>query len=131
LTRSALEGTVGQGFFPGIEGGRILTDRTIYSTPFDFRIDSLKLTPGDVTALMAQPWQADFLKCSGDWWPSQRPDIAPQANGSFELWARLGNPPHEPTHQELVDHVMQFGVVVPKVVGGLEVAIEEGRDPAV
>jgi hypothetical protein len=131
LTRSALEGTVGQGFFPGIEGGRILTDRTIYSTPFDFRIDSLKLTPGDVTALMAQPWQVDFLKCSGDWWPSQRPDIAPQANGSFELWARLGNPPHEPTHQELVDHVMQFGVVVPKVVGGLEVAIEEGRDPAV
>ena len=131
LTRSALDGTVGQGFFPGIEGGRILIDRSIYSTPFDFRIDPMKLTPGDVTALMAQPWQADFLKCSGNWWPSQRPDIAPQSDGSLKMWALVGNPPHVPDHQALVDHVMQFGMVVPKVVGGVEVCIEEGRDPAV
>lgn len=131
LTRAALQGTAGQGFFPGIEGGRLLVDPSIYATPFDFRINQAKLTPGDVTALMAQPWQADFLKCAGNWWPSQRPDIAPQANGSFKLWARVGNPPQSPTHQGLVDHVMKFGLVVTKVVNGVEVGLEEGRDPAV
>lgn len=131
LTRSALDGTAGQGFFPGIEGGRILTDPSIYLTPFDFRIDHTKLKPGDVTGLMAQPWQADFLKCANDWWPSQRPDIAPQSGGGFKLWARLGTPSRTPNHQELVDHVMRFGVVVPKVVGGVEVCVEEGRDPTV
>ncbi len=131
LTEAALRGTAGQGFFPGIEGGRILTDPTIYQTPFDFRIDSAALAPGDVTAMMAQPWQADFLKCSGNWWPSQRPDIAPQAGGvTFKLWARLGAAGATPTHQQLVDHVMQFGVVTPRVVSGVEVCLEEGRDTA-
>ena len=81
LTRATLEGAVGQGFFPGIEGGRILADPSIYLKPFDFRIDPGVLGPGDVTALMAQPWQADFLKCSGNWWPSQRPDLAPSPTG--------------------------------------------------
>ncbi|HEX4965383.1 MAG TPA: LodA/GoxA family CTQ-dependent oxidase [Thermoanaerobaculia bacterium] len=130
LTEAALRGTAGQGFFPGIEGGRILTDPTIYQTPFDFRVDSAVLAPGDVTAMMAQPWQADFLKCSGNWWPSQRPDIAPQAGATFKLWARIGAAGATPTHQQLVDHVMQFGVVTPRVVGGVEVCLEEGRDTA-
>lgn len=138
LTEAALRGTAGQGFFPGIEGGRILTDPTIYQTPFDFRIDPAVLAPGDVTAMMAQPWQADFLKCRGNWWPSQRPDIAPQAGGSFKKWARIGArddtltapPAQQITHQEVVDHVMQFGFVTPRVVGGIEVCLEEGRDTA-
>lgn len=130
LTEAALRGTAGQGFFPGIEGGRILTDPTIYQAPFDFRIDSAVLAPGDVTAMMAQPWQADFLKCRGNWWPSQRPDIAPQAGTTFKLWARIGAAGATPTHQQLVDHVMQFGVVTPRVVGGVEVCLEEGRDTA-
>jgi len=131
LTQSALAGTVGQGFFPGIEGGKILTDPSIYATPFNFRIDPAKLAPGDITALMAQPWQADFLKCSGSWWPSQRPDIAPQANGSFKMWARIGpNPPATPNHQQMVKHVMQFGMIVTHIQNGSEVGVEEGRDPA-
>lgn len=130
LTQAALKGTAGQGFFPGIEGGRILTDPSIYVTPFDFRIDHAKLTPGDVTALMAQPWQADFLKCEMNWWPSQRPDIAPQLDGTFKFWARLGATATEPNHKQLVDHVMQFGMVVPKV-GAADVCVEDGRDPAV
>jgi len=74
LTRAALQGTVGQGFFPGIEGGIILKDPSIYLNPFDYRIDPAQLAPGDLTALMALPWQADFLACRGNWWPSQRPD---------------------------------------------------------
>jgi hypothetical protein len=96
--------------------------------PFDFRIDPAVLTPGDVTALMAQPWQADFLKCSGSWWPSQRPDIAPQPGNAFKLWARIGPAGATPSHQQLVDHVMQFGFVTPRIVGGTEVCLEEGRD---
>jgi hypothetical protein len=90
LTRAAMESTVGQGFFPGIEGGIILTDPTLYATPFDFRIDHSSVRPGDITALMAQPWQADFYDCREMWWPSQRPDdVLPNPNASATaLWAR-------------------------------------------
>ncbi len=136
LTEAALRGTAGQGFFPGIEGGRILTDPTIYRMSFDFRIDPTKLSPGDVTALMAQPWQADFFKCDDDWWPSQRPDIAPQLDGSFRMWARIGTrdgnssapPAQRISHQELVDHAMQLGIVTPRIIDGVAVCVEEGRD---
>jgi hypothetical protein len=131
LTQAALDGTAGQGFFPGIEGGRILTDPSIYASPnFDFRIDHAQLNPGDVTALMAQPWQADFLKCRSVWWPSQRPDIAPQTDGTLKLWARIGPGAGPPTHQQLVDHVMQFGTVTPRIIAGVEVCVEEGRETA-
>lgn len=131
LTQAALDGAAGQGFFPGIEGGRIFTDSSIYeSTSFDFRIDHAVLAPGDATALMAQPWQADFLKCRTMWWPSQRPDIAPQPDGTLKLWARLGPTESLPNHQEMVDRVMQFGSITPRNVGGIEVCVEEGRDPA-
>lgn len=130
LLQATLERTSGQGFFPGIEGGRILIDPSIYSQPFDFRINPGVLKPGDVTALMAQPWQADFLKCNEVWWPSQRPDIAPQSNGTLKMWARLGPQAALPNHQQVVDHVMQFGMIQPKVVGGVEVCVEEGRDAA-
>ena len=74
LTRAALQGTVGRGFYPGIEGGIILTDPSIYLPAFDYRIDRIQLAPGDMTAYMAVPWQADFYDCRGNWWPSQRPD---------------------------------------------------------
>lgn len=131
LTQAALDGTAGQGFFPGIEGGRILTDPSIFLVPFDFRIDPTKLAAGDVTALMAQPWQADFLKCQGNWWPSQRPDIAPRGTGNpMKMWSRIGPTESEPDHKQLVDHVMKFGVITPRIENGVEVAIELGRDPA-
>lgn len=80
LTRAPLEAAVGQGFFPGIEAGILVRIPAIYSTPFDFRLDHQQMTPGDLSALMAVPWQADFEDCEGSWWPSQRPDdvrIAP------------------------------------------------------
>ncbi len=131
LTQAALLGTAGQGFFPGIEAGLIVTDPTIYLNPFDFRIDPTKLVAGDMTALMAQPWQADFLKCQGVWWPSQRPDLAPQSNNSFKMWARIQNQDSGITHQNLIDHVMQFGMIASTNVAGVEVCIEQGRDPAI
>lgn len=90
LTRAALDSAVGQGFFPGIEAGILVRKPGIYSTPFAFRIDPAQLAPGDLTALMAVPWQADFEDCEGSWWPSQRPDdVLQTANVQTRVdWSR-------------------------------------------
>ena len=120
LTRASLEGAVGQGFCPGIEAGIIVLDSTIYQSPFDFRIDHASVNRGDLTALMAQPWQADFLKCQTEWWPTQRPDIAPLANGTTQSWDRQID-----THQELVDKASLLGFIVRQ--GANEVFVEAER----
>jgi hypothetical protein len=79
LDRAALEGCVGGPFFPGIEVGRIMLDKTTYQPGRPFRINTAR-RPGELTARMAVPWQADFFACesdrqvSMDWWPGQRPD---------------------------------------------------------
>jgi hypothetical protein len=126
LTRVVLEGGVGEGFFPGIEAGIILTKASIYARPFEFRIDHTQLNAGDLTALMALPWQADFLKCASGWWPSQRPNKIPSAATPRPEWDRGIT-----THQSLVDHVMQLGVVTRRAdQGGQEVQEESRRDPA-
>ena len=121
ITRAALDGTVGQGFFPGIEAGTIVTDPALYARPFAFRFDAAQLSAGDATALMALPWQADFLKCGSGWWPAQRPNVAPQANGARPPWLRPNM-----NHAGLVQNVMRLGVITP--AGGGAHA-EAGRDP--
>jgi hypothetical protein len=123
LTRAALDGTVGQGFFPGIEAGINITDPSIFtSNPFEFRFDPRTLEAGDMTAHMALPWQADFLKCGSGWWPAQRPNHAPQISGPERPWLR-------PTmnHQALVDDVMKLGVICETPAGQV---IEQGRHPS-
>ena len=122
LTRAALENAVGQGFCPGIEAGILVLDPTIYRTPFDFRIDHTQLKPGDLTALMAQPWQADFLKCNTEWWPSQRPDVAPQSVGQPKSWVRGAN-----THKLLIERSGRLGIIAKQGVN--EVFLEVERDP--
>ena len=123
LTRAALENAVGQGFCPGIEAGILVLDPTIYRAPFDFRLDHAQLNPGDMTALMAQPWQADFLKCRDEWWPSQRPDDAPQASGNPKPWFRGAT-----THALMVANSGRLGIVAKQ--GTSEVFLEVERDPA-
>jgi hypothetical protein len=120
LTRAALDGTVGQGVYPGIEVGAVTMNPGIYSAPFDFRIDHAKVRPGDMTALMALPWQADFLKCGRGWWPAQRPFRAPQENGPSTPWISGYD------HTDLVKHAMKLGVITSQ--GGR--VYETGRDPA-
>jgi hypothetical protein len=123
LCRSALDGTVGQGFFPGIEAGINISNPSLYvATPFEFRFQKDALEPGDMTAHMALPWQADFLKCNSGWWPAQRPDLAPQASGAARNWLR-------PTmnHRSLVDNAMRLGVITPQSDGSM---VEKGRDPS-
>jgi hypothetical protein len=123
LTRAALEAAVGQGFFPGIEAGILVQDETIYSSPFDFRIDPQQLTAGDLTALMAQPWQADFTKCAGSWWPSQRPDnVRPNPNATNSVqWAASIH-----SHQDMINKFNELTFVTPQrdAQGNLVFAVE-------
>ena len=121
LTRSALDGTVGEDFFPGIEAGMNIQDPEIYlSSPFDFRFDHDKLEAGDLTAHMALPWQADFKKCASGWWPAQRPNTVVLANGTSTRWLRPNL-----THRQMVDEVMKLGVVSSTSTGKI---VERGRD---
>ena len=123
LTRAALDGTVGQGFFPGIEAGINMTDPARYEgTAFEFRLSQTASRSGDLTALMALPWQADFLKCSSNWWPAQRPDRVLTGDGTKKPWLRP-----MVSHQGLVDSAMKLGVMTP--MNGT--VVEQGRDPSI
>lgn len=126
LTRVALDSTVGQGFFPGIEAGRVTQNPSIYSHPFEFRLDASVVKPGDLTALMAVPWQADFLACSSDWWPSQRPnDVQTGVGAGVDDWSRGVN-----NFAQMVGNYNRLGFVVPQVDGaGNTVLVEQERDP--
>lgn len=92
MDRAALEACVGGAFLPGIEaGGKSVGDRPIlehaYSAPF--RIDHTASGPGDISASMALPWQADFYACKDNWWPIPRPnDVRTTPGGSFVEWER-------------------------------------------
>jgi len=121
LTHAALESAVGQGFCPGIEAGIIVLDTTLYRQPFDFRLDHTSVAAGDLTALMAQPWQADFLKCNTEWWPTQRPDLAPQSAGAPKDWIRGAA-----SHRLLVERSGRLGFIVQQ--GTTEVFLEVERD---
>jgi hypothetical protein len=127
LTRTALDATAGQGFFPGIEAAILVMNPSLYSAPF--RIAS-HVRPGTLTALMALPWQADFLKCEGNWWPSQRPDSAAQEADPNAILAWI-RPIEEDGHRDLVTHVGKLGVVVLRQTNGRDVFVEVDRDPAV
>jgi L-Lysine epsilon oxidase N-terminal/L-lysine epsilon oxidase C-terminal domain len=131
MDRAALDGCVGNNFFPGIEASLNLLDKDIYARPFRLDHTNLgKVYPGCLTEIMALPWQADFLACDGGvWWPSQRPDIAmTDANRiplSKDAWARpVGS------YEEMVEHVQQLGFIVPKRVGDQTVFVEQERDPS-
>jgi L-lysine epsilon oxidase-like protein len=77
LDRAALEACVGGAFFPGIEtgglsGSRPVIDPANYSEPF--RFNQAVVSPGDLTYVMALPWQNDFYQCADNWWPVPRPN---------------------------------------------------------
>lgn len=125
LTRVALDSTVGQGFFPGIEAGIVTKNSSIYSVPFEFRLNAGVVKPGDLTALMAVPWQADFFACGSDWWPSQRPnDVLTTVGGVTDDWSRGVF-----SGDELVSNFNRLGFIKRKVNGGNVLFVEEERDP--
>ena len=132
LDRAALDACVGNNFFPGIEASINLRDKDIYAQPL--RLDPTnagKVYPGCLSEIMAVPWQADFRDCDGgQWWPSQRPDIAMtdgnKIPGSQANWE---DPIPEGDHQGMVDHVLQLGFIVAAQAGGQRVFVEADRDP--
>lgn len=132
LDRAALEACVGGNFFPGIEASINLIDKDLYAEPFRLNHASVaKVFPGCLTEIMAVPWQADFVECDqGEWWPSQRPDIAmldpDQVPGSQAEWA---NPLGITDHEGMIEHWQDFGFVVPTQASGQTVFVEADRDP--
>ena len=129
LDRAALQRCSGNNFFPGIEAGQNLTDRDIYARPFRLDLtNSGKVYPGCLSEIMALPWQADFLACEGNWWPTQRPDV---------VMTRVNNIPGSAANwrqpisgfKGMVDNTMRLGFIVPTQHGGQTVLVESDRDP--
>lgn len=122
LTKVVLQTTIGQGFFPGIEGGIILENKSIYSAPFT--LDQSKVKPGDITGLMALPWQADFLECQVNWWPTQRPDTVYVSENEQNAWARTKSGPMDADkdHHIVVTEFNRFGFIKP--VNGKQLEVE-------
>ena len=132
LDRAALDGCVGNNFFPGIEASINLRDKDIYARPFRLDQTNLgKVYPGCLSEIMAVPWQADFRDCDGGvWWPSQRPDIAMTNAGNIPAsQAAWEDPIPEGDHQGMIDHVLQLGFIVLAQAGGARVYVEAERDP--
>lgn len=139
LDRASLEHCIGGGFFPGIEAGTVLRQPSIYAelgrltrgnfTDYDGTVSPI--APGVISSRMACPWQADFTECAGNWWPAQRPDIAGRlADGTAgPAWARgliVISEENPQSHQNMVDHFAQLGVIVKTATG----FAEADRDPA-
>ncbi|CAG8706348.1 11279_t:CDS:10, partial [Dentiscutata erythropus] len=75
LNKAALQWSAGGAFYPGIEMTYRSYDKNTFDEKSDFRINTKTISPGDINAFMALPWQADFYECNTHWWPAQRPDI--------------------------------------------------------
>lgn len=89
LDRAALEACVGGAFYPGIETGGLPGSRPIiaasnYLEPF--RLDPSVVGPGDLTYVMALPWQNDFYQCADRWWPVPRPNYVTREGMAEQPW---------------------------------------------
>lgn len=124
LDRAALEACVGLNFFPGIEASQNLRHKAIYSEKYRINHGAAEMFPGFLTEIMAVPWQADFLKCQGQWWPSQRPDfvMTDPANipGSRTTWAQ-----GIVTHQDMIDKFGSLPFVAATTAAGQTVFVKE------
>lgn len=117
MDRAALEACIGGAFFPGIEAGGLNPTRPIINTVNyvePFRLNQGVVSPGDITVVMACPWQNDFFQCqegpSDHWWPVPRPDDVIRA-GTSQSWT---NDPSGSVSsgQDMVDKWHLLGFVV-------------------
>jgi hypothetical protein len=125
LDRGPLDCSVGGGFYPGIEAGARVKDKPNYAEAFRLRPE---LPAGFFTEQMAVPWHSDFLACNMSWWPSQRPDLAPQKedpNGLFPQWTKgLVS-----TVPDMIKNFPKLGYIKPMKVDGQDVQVEDERIP--
>jgi len=133
LDRAALEACVGGSFYPGIEAGGVpQTSAQQYpGLPADsrpimnaahyveaFRLNQSAVQPGDITAAMALPWQADFFYCAQNWWPVPRPEQVIRGGVGNQDWI-AGIVASAP---EMVAKWNQLGFVVRQGSQNIEVA---------
>ena len=120
MDRAALEACVGGAFFPGIEAGGLAPgQRPILEKPYSamFRLDHGQVGPGDISASMALPWQADFKACGDNWWPVPRPnDVLAVSGGPTVRWDR-----DVASMDEMVTEWSSLGFVVRQGTEHLEV----------
>ena len=86
------------------------------------------LPAGFLTEQMAVPWQSDFVACRTDWWPSQRPDLAPQRSnpdGIFPQWT-AGLVSSIP---DMINNLPRLGYIKPMKVNNKDVHVEDERIP--
>lgn len=126
--RAALESCVGANFFPGIEAGFTFGEPTYYSEPGRFSHQAVQ--PGQLTAQMALPWQADFNDCGDNWWPSQRPnDVFTTPNkipNNSQDWENgVGGSGNPRNRLEMVNNFWKLGFIKGDNNGNL---IESERD---
>ncbi len=141
LDIAALDQTVGGGFFPGIEAGIIMENSQLYDMHFidgraSPRIDRnspLGVGPGFLSARMALPWQADFLKCGRDpgglWWPVQRPDgglLDANDPASHASWV---SPIGGLGHQDVIRNLHRLGFIRKETIDDEPRFVERERDP--
>ena len=125
LDRGQIDHAVGAGFFPGIEVGDRTRNKDVYAEPFRFKPD---LAAGSLTEQMAVPWQSDFVACRSEWWPSQRPDLAPQKSnpdGIFPQWTAglvAGVP-------DMIKNLPKLGYIKPMRLDGKDAHVEDERIP--
>jgi hypothetical protein len=144
---------VGGAFYPGIEVSsrikELLHQMLCRRSEEPCRHTHRELQPGELTELMAVPWQADFADCEGFWWPAQRPDrvvaaadyddvvaarVDPDRTGPFvdtlalrrSRWARGIGPGRR--HHDMVANWSKLGFVLP-TPGREAVLTETERDP--
>jgi hypothetical protein len=130
LDRAGLEACIGANFFPGIEASSNLRNKKMYAEAFRLAHGNTQLVFGGcLSEIMAVPWQADFLDCNGNWWPSQRPDIAmlkaTNVPASQADWAAPVS-----DHESMVDNVQRLGFIAPRTVNGETVFVEQERSPS-
>ncbi|VVJ24861.1 Lysine-epsilon oxidase (EC antimicrobial protein LodA [Amycolatopsis camponoti] len=103
MDKAALENCVGGPLCPGFEAGELLLRPERYE-PIrlaggqpSFRLSHGAVEPGEVTASMALPWQADVEACDSFWWPGARPNqvrvTGSPATAPREPWNRAFNRP--------------------------------------
>jgi len=133
LEKAALDLAIGAPFFPGIEITYIVWDPSLYDGQA-FRINP-DLEAGDITKHMALPWQADFLLCSNDWWPTARPDdVIPEDHhfvdkaATSKKWARDQDGKEFGDYIDMVNKWSKLGFVKPVNINGKTFFLETERN---
>jgi L-lysine epsilon oxidase-like protein/VWA domain-containing protein len=127
MDRAALESCVGGAFFPGIEaGGLDDTQRpllVVANYAEAFRLSHGAVSAGDLSFVMALPWQADFFACADNWWPVPRPNEV-LAGGTTQEWDRsLGS------YMDMVNKWNTLGFIVRQ--GTQHVEVERCDTPSI